>query len=121
MAKMIGPRKIHSYGNEFKATAVKLSHLPGVQVQDVAEALDIHPFMLSRWRKEYREGLIVDHGKPDIETPAKITELHRLRQLEKEHALLKEEHALLKKAIRFCSEQRQKSLPSSSRTGRNTK
>jgi transposase-like protein len=22
----------------------------------VAEALDIHPFMLSRWRKEHREG-----------------------------------------------------------------
>jgi transposase len=121
MAKMIGPRKIHNYGNEFKATAVKLSHLPGVQVQDVAEALDIHPFMLSRWRKEYREGLIVDNSKPDIETPAKITELYRLRQLEKEHAILKEEHALLKKAIRFCSEQRQKSLPSSSRTGKNTK
>ncbi len=63
MAKMIGPRKIHSYGQEFKATAVKLSHLPGVQVKDVAEALDIHPFMLSRWRKEYREGIIVDIGK----------------------------------------------------------
>jgi transposase len=87
----------------------------------VAEALDIHPFMLSRWRKEYREGLIVDNGKFDIETPAKITELYRLRQLEKEHAILKEEHALLKKAIRFCSERRQKSLPSSSRTGKNTK
>lgn len=121
MAKMIGPRKIHNYGNEFKATAVKLSHLPGVQVQDVAEALDIHPFMLSRWRKEYREGLIMDDGKPGIETPAKITELYRLRQLEKEHAILKEEHALLKKAIRFCSERRQKSLLSSSRTGKNTK
>jgi transposase len=23
-------------------------------VKSVAEALDIHPFMLSRWRKEYR-------------------------------------------------------------------
>lgn len=57
VAKMIGPRKIHSYGNEFKATAVKLSHLHGVQVQDVAEVLDIYPFMLSRWRKEYRQGL----------------------------------------------------------------
>ncbi len=117
MAKMLGPRKIHSYGQEFKATAVKLSHLPGVQVKDVAEALDIHPFMLSRWRKEYREGLIVDIGKSDIATAGKATELKRLRQLEKEHAILKEEHALLKKAIRFCSERRQKSSPSSSRTG----
>lgn len=28
-------------------------------IQDVAEALDIHPFMLSRWRKEVRESKIV--------------------------------------------------------------
>ena len=121
MARMIGPRKIRSYGHQFKSTAVKLSHLPGVQVQDVAEALDIHPFMLSRWRKEYREGLIVDNDKPDIETPAIASELLRLRQLEKEHAILKEEHELLKKAIRFCSERKQKSSRSSSRTGKNTK
>ncbi len=121
MAKIIGPKKIRSYGMQFKATAVKLSYLPGVQVQDVAEALDIHPYMLSRWRKEYREGLIVDKEKPDIETPAIVSELQRLRQLEKEHAILKEEHEILKKAIRFCSERKQKSSPSSSRTGKNTK
>ena len=35
---------------------MQLSHRPGVQVQAVAAALDIHPFMLSRWRKEAREG-----------------------------------------------------------------
>ena len=121
MAKIIGPKKIRCYGQQFKATAVKLSHLPGVQVQDVAEALDIHPFMLSRWRKECREGLIVDNDKPDIETPPIASELLRLRQLEKEHAILKEEHALLKKAIRFCSERKLKSSRSSSRTGKNTK
>ncbi len=121
MAKINGPKKIRSYGQQFKATAVKLSHLPGVQVQDVAESLDIHPFMLSRWRKEYREGLIVDNDTPDIETPAIATELQRLRQLEKEHARLKEEHELLKKAIRFCSERKQKSTSSSSRTGKGTK
>jgi transposase len=120
MAKMIGPRKVRAYGDNFKATAVKLSNMPGVQVQDVAEALDIHPFMLSRWRKEYREGRIVSTQESDIDLPSKLSELQRLRQLEKEHALLKEEHALLKKAIRFCSERRQKSTPSSSRTVKNT-
>ena len=54
-----GPRKIAKYGDRFKATAVKLSGLPGVQVQDVAAALDIHPFMLSLWRKQVRDGVIV--------------------------------------------------------------
>ena len=65
MAQMIGPRKIRNYKKTCKATAVKLSCLPGIQVQDVAEALDIHPFMLSRWRKEYREGIIV-HNEDSV-------------------------------------------------------
>jgi transposase len=36
--------------------------LPDVRVQDVAESLYIHPFMLSRWRKQAREGLIMTKG-----------------------------------------------------------
>ena len=53
-----GPKKIQRYTAEFKLKAVRLSQLEGVKVQDVAEALDIHPFMLGRWRKEVREGKI---------------------------------------------------------------
>jgi transposase-like protein len=40
MPRAKGPRKINRYGDEFKARAVKLSQVPGVQVQEVAEALD---------------------------------------------------------------------------------
>ena len=32
-----------------------MSYQEGIQIQQVAEGLGIHPFMLSRWRKEYRE------------------------------------------------------------------
>ena len=117
MARMTGPRKIRSYSKEFKATAVRLSNLPGVQVQDVAEALVIHPFMLSRWRKEYREGLIEHDGQSELDA-GMVSDLKRLRELEREHARLKVEHDLLKKAIRFCSEQKSKSSRSSSRTGK---
>ncbi len=117
MAKIVGPRKIRSYSKEFKATAVRLSLIPGVQVQDVAEALVIHPYMLSRWRKEYREGLIEHDGESELDN-GMISDLKRLRELEKEHARLKVEHELLKKAIRFCSEQKSKSSLSSSRTGK---
>src|SRR5678815_2568496 len=46
-----GPRTTTRHSNEFKATAVRLSELPGVRVQGVAASLYIHPFMLSRWRK----------------------------------------------------------------------
>ena len=107
-----GLRKISRYSGEFKATAVKLSSLPGVLIQDVARELDIHPFMLSRWRKEVREGKIVAKTKKlDIDTKT-ATELNRLRQVERAYALLKEEHTLLKKVIRFCSERRRRSSSS---------
>jgi transposase len=102
-----GPRKVDRYGDRFKATAVKLSSLPGVRIKDVAGALDIHPFMLSLWRKQVRDGVIVTRGaKLDVKTKA---ELKRLKELERDYKVLKEEHELLKKAIRFASEQRKKS------------
>ena len=105
------PRKIEKYGERFKATAVKLSSLPGVLIQDVASALDIHPFMLSLWRRQVREGVIVARAsKLDVETTA---ELRRLRDLERRYKVLKEEHELLKKAIRFASDRKRKSSSSS--------
>lgn len=113
------PPRTHRYSMHFKATAVRLSELPGVLVQDVAASLDIHPFMLSRWRKQAREGLIVTKGvKLDLETAA---ELKRLRELERKYKQLQEEHALLKKAIRFASDQKRKSSNSSKQTGKPTK
>jgi transposase-like protein len=53
-----GRPKVRQYSLEFKLKAVKLSQLPGVEVQAVADALEIHPFMLSRWRKEARDGVL---------------------------------------------------------------
>jgi transposase-like protein len=50
-----GPRTTAKYSDRFKATAVSLSQLPDVAVQDVAAWLYIHPFMLSRWRKEAKK------------------------------------------------------------------
>lgn len=107
-----GPRTIGRYSEDFKATAVRLSQLPGVAVQDVAESLYVHPFMLSRWRKQVREGVIVAKGaKLDSKVAA---ELKELRKLKKEHERLKLEHDLLKKAIAFTSARRATSSPSSS-------
>ena len=56
MAAPVGPKKVHRYTLEFKIQAVKLANHPDIQTQDVAQALDIHPFMLSKWKKDYREG-----------------------------------------------------------------
>lgn len=107
MGRPIGPKKVHHYSLEFKLTAVKLSGIPGVQVQTVAEALAIHPIMLSRWRKEARDGVL--RGRAPRVAPGPRRELKRLQALEREHAMLRQEHDLLKKAIRFCSARRQRS------------
>ena len=97
-----GPRTVRRYSDEFKLTAVRLSQQPGIQVQTVATALAIHPFMLSKWRKDAREGRLAGRApKAPLARPAR--EIAKLQQLEREYALLREEHDLLKKAIRFCS------------------
>lgn len=109
-----GPRTTYRYTASFKATAVRLSQLPGVRVQDVAESLYIHPFMLSRWRKHAREGLIVTKG---VEVDKAVAaELKALRQVKKQYEQLKLEHDLLKKAIAFTSSPRPTSSPSSRTT-----
>ena len=106
-----GPRTTYKYSDEFKATAVKLSDLPGVAIKDVAESLYIHPFMLSRWRKQAREGKIMTKG---IEVNKDVAaELKELRRIKKDYERLKLEHELLKKAIEFTSKQKATSLPSS--------
>jgi transposase len=106
-----GPRTTYRYSNEFKATAVRLSRLPGVSVNEVAESLYIHPFMLSLWRKQAREGVIVTKGVAVDKAVA--AELKELRRVKKAYEQLKLEHDLLKKAIAFTSDRRAKSSLSS--------
>jgi len=114
-----GPRAVRKYSDEFKLTAVQLSQRPGLQVKSVAAALTIHPFMLSKWRKDAREGRL---GKRARKAPPSVParEIARLQALEKAHALLKEEHELLKKAIRFCSARKAMRSPSSTRNARSS-
>ena len=109
-----GPRTTSKYSDRFKAAAVRLSELPGVEVQDVAASLYIHPFMLSRWRKEAREGQTMTKDVL-IEGDA-AAELKALRRMKKQYERLKLEHEILKKAIAFTSERRAKSSSSSKPT-----
>lgn len=104
--------KYDSYDDRFKATAVELGALPGVKAIDVAQILDIHPIMLYRWKKEYRDGLIMKRkAKGTLETEEKA-ELKRLRAMEKKHKELLMKHDLLKKSIQFCSDLKKKSSSS---------
>ena len=117
MPRFTKHRKTKQYSNEFKTKAVQLSLLDGVQVQEVAQTLDIHPFMLSRWRKEYREGVIMpDKRKKVVSLKKECSELNKVKQLQKENARLKQENDLLKKWQRFLAEERGIDLNSSSDT-----
>ena len=108
-----GPQKIHRYGVAFKLKAVQMRSQPGVLIKDVAESLCIHPFMLSRWRKEVRDGVLRGRARRVVVPSRSARELKQLQALKREHALLQEEHELLKKAIRFSSARRRRSSRSS--------
>jgi transposase len=115
-----GPRKVHRYSDELKLTAVRLSQQPGIQVQTVTAALEIHPFMLSKWRKDVRDGRL--RGRPKkAPPPGPAREIAQLQALERKYAQLEEEHDLLKKAIRFWSARRATASPSSTTSSRSTK
>ena len=99
-----GPKKVQRYSLEFKLKAVRLSQLKGVEVQAVAEALEIHPFMLSRWRKEFRDGVLRGRvSTPHVVKGPVAADVKRFQALQRKYAVLEEEHALLKKLIRFSS------------------
>lgn len=126
-------KKVHHYTNEFKVQAVRLSLHPDIQTQEVARALDIHPFMLSRWKKDYREGRLKPVATPHLpkvlqsrareaevrrlrrkvqQLEAKVEVQVRMRNLERQYEALRVENDLLKKAIRFNIERRRRSSSS---------
>jgi len=133
MAAPVGPKKVNRYTVEFKIQAVKLTSHSEIQTQDVAKALDIHPFMLSKLKKDYRErrlkpaaaaaGLslpkLLRAPKADPEECAlkrqvkqletKVKARREIWALERKLAALEVEHDLLKKAIRFNIERRRRS------------
>ena len=103
MPKAHRAKKTRRYTDEFKSTAVELSLADGVQVQTVAEALDIHPFMLSRWRRDFREGRIHVDKRKKVD-PKATSDNRRIQELEVEVQRLKKENDVLKKWQRFVAE-----------------
>jgi len=99
--------KHKQYTTDFKLTAVRLAAHPHIQTQDVAIALGIHPFMLSRWKKEYRDGKLKGNVHESIkDMEEKVLEQKQIRDLEKRVKQLELENALLKKNMQISSEQK---------------
>ena len=102
-----------TYTKSFKMAAVRLAEYPGFQTQDVALALEIHPFMLSRWKKEHREGLLKGAVEENLkELEEKVAEQTKLREFEKRIKRLEMENEMLKKSIDYASKQNKTSSPS---------
>jgi transposase len=121
MPKYTQPRKTWKYTKDFKVKAVKLSLQNGIQVKQVADGLDIHPFMLSRWRKEYRDGKLQGDNQKRVGVNKKKRtisdkELTENVRLKKDVERLKKENDLLKKWQRYLAEQHQNVLDSSKDT-----
>lgn len=121
MPRYTQPKKTWFYPVNFKIKAVELSLKDDVMSKDVAQALDIHPLMLSRWRKEYREGKFKkpQRYQSNNELMSKVPskkELNKIKQLQKENDRLKLENDLLKKWQRYLAEVHQNDLGSSNST-----
>lgn len=124
------------YPVELKRTAVRLTEAPGVRVKDVAEALDIHPFMLSKWRKDAREGLLVERPRPKPLKKARpkakpkkrakprapsTVQMSKYARLKRELSLLQKEHDFLKKFDRFRAQLKAKGSRSSRGSGEDSR
>tara|TARA_R100001377_G_C3178619_1_gene105758 strand:- start:833 stop:1213 length:381 start_codon:yes stop_codon:yes gene_type:complete len=123
MPRYTQPRKTWFYPINFKIKAVELSLRDDILSKEVAQALDIHPLMLSRWRKEYREGKFKKpqhyQSNTNSELMSKVPtkkELNKIKQLEKENDRLKMENDLLKKWQRYLAEVHQNDLDLSKNT-----
>jgi transposase-like protein len=68
-------RRVYAHGRQAQSSA-------GVTVKTVAAALDIHPFMLSKWRKDVRENLIRRRA-PKALPPGPAREIAQFQALEK--------------------------------------
>lgn len=122
MAAPKSARKGRRYSAEFKLKAVALTRLKGVSTEHVAAALLVHPIMLTRWKRDVREGRIVRKPGMQLDIDSNlVAELRELREIKRKYRILQEEHELLKKAIRYTSELKRRNLPSSTRTKTTTR
>jgi transposase len=107
---------------QFKLHAVALANHPLIRTQDVAAALDVHPFMLSRCKKEMRDGKLVMEKSSKRRKAVTLSEAEvRIRELERENAQLREENDLLKKLEPSGSRAKRRSSRSLRSTGGGSK
>ena len=89
------------YNFQFKHTAVSITNHPNILSVDVAEALNIHPIMLYRWRQEMREGILENNDQEARSRDKLIAAEKKVKKLEYELKRVRAENSVLKKAERL--------------------
>lgn len=92
-------RQKRNYSPEFKQEAIKLWQSSGKSATAIESELGITHGLLSRWkRKQDQNGQHAFPGKGRL-----LPEQEKMRQLEKENAILRQERDILKKAVAIFS------------------
>ena len=92
-------RQKRNYLPEFKREAIQLWQSSGKSASAIENELGITPGLLSRWkRKQVQNGQNAFPGKGRL-----MPEQEKMRQLEKENAILRQERDILKKAVAIFS------------------
>lgn len=92
-------RQKRTYSPEFKREAIQLWQSSGKSAAAIESELDITHGLLSRWkRKQDNNGQNAFPGKGRL-----MPEQEKMRQLEKENAILRQERDILKKAVAIFS------------------
>ena len=92
-------RQKRTYLPEFKREAIQLWQSSGKSASAIENELGITPGLLGRWkRKQEKNGQNAFPGKGRL-----LPEQERMRQLEKENAILRQERDILKKAVAIFS------------------
>ena len=100
-------KEVHTYYNyQFKHTAVSVTNHPNILSVDVAEALNIHPIMLYRWRQEMREGILENNDKEARSKDKLLAAENKIKKLELELKRVRAENTILKKAERLFPEKK---------------
>ena len=97
MSKKNTPKKRNRYTTEFKADAVQLATMPGVNIAQIARTLGISDGSLRVWIRQSRE---------QESTALTSNEKEELLRLRKEIRRLREEKEILEKATIFFAKNR---------------
>ena len=101
-------KRRRQFTKEFKKEAVKLVTEKGYRVSEASRNLDIHPNLLSRWKR-----LVEDENNQAFSNNGYSSDLIKeVRRLKRENERLRMEKEILKKAAAFFAKESNKDLNS---------